>query len=115
VTAALFAVTARILEMRPSALLRVFAPGVGAGVCAAAVIGATGLLGTRGGLPVLLILLVQIALGLVVAAIWLLKARHGAAWRETRLRLFGSRSDPVDGRYSRLVRWLDGQAGPDSV
>jgi hypothetical protein len=56
-------------------------------------------------------LLAQVVLGVTVVMLWMLKARKGMAWRETRMRLLGSRTGAIEGRYSSLVRWLDNHAG----
>ena len=111
VAVALFFVVSRILDRRARA-----ASSVRAGcqcLTAAVLIGAADLAGTRAGAPPSVTLLIQIALGLTVVAFWMLKAQRGTAWRETRLRLLGSRTDTVEGRYSPLVRWLDARAGRD--
>jgi hypothetical protein len=113
VAVALFFVIARVLSTTPRVLLRAYTPGASAGACAAVLIGAADLAGTRAGAPPIVTLLIQIVLGLTVVAFWMLKAQNGAAWRETRLRLLGSRTDAVEERYSPLVRWLDARAGRD--
>ena len=110
VAVALFFVVGRILDTTRMRLFRIHTPGVAAGICAAAVVGAAGMLGTRLGMPPLATLLIQMCLGLLVVMAWMLKARGGAAWRETRLRLLGS-PDLGGGRFSPLVRWLDAHAG----
>jgi O-antigen/teichoic acid export membrane protein len=115
VAVALFFVICRILGTTPRVLLRAFAPGASAGACAAALIGLADLAGTRAGAPPIVTLLVQIALGFTVVAFWMLKAQKGAAWRETRFRLLGSRTGAVEGRYSALIRWLDTHAGGTSA
>ena len=117
VAVALFTVTGGILATKPRTLLRAYTPGVGAGICAASLVAVAGLLGERVGAPSVVTLLVQIVLGGIVVALWLLKARRGEPWRETRLRLLGSRSGTVEGRYSSLIRWLDTHAsgGPAGV
>ena len=111
VATALFLVTGRILEARPRTLVGAYLPGAAAGASAAVLIGTASLVGTRVGAPAIVTLLVQVALGLTVVAVWMLRARRGMAWRETRYRLLGSRTGVVEGRYSALVRWLDAHAG----
>jgi O-antigen/teichoic acid export membrane protein len=113
VAVALFFVIAGILGTTRRALLGACTPGACAGVCAAMLVGAANLAGTIVGAPAIVTLLIQVVLGLMVVALWMLRARKGMAWRETRLRLLGSRSGAVQGRYSPLVRWMDTHAGGD--
>ena len=110
VAVALFFVVARILETDRISLLRIYTPGVAAGLCAAAAIGAASGFGTHLELAPLAILPVQICLGLLVVMAWVLRARGGAAWHETRLRLLGSDSVPDGGRLAAVVRWMDAHA-----
>lgn len=111
VATALFFVVSGILETTRQALLRAYLPGAGAGVCAALLIETANLAGTHAGAPPIITLLAQVVLGLTVVSLWMLKARKGMAWRETRLRLLGSRTGEVDGRYAAVVRWLDAHSG----
>jgi hypothetical protein len=60
-------------------------------------------------MPPLATLSIQMCLGLLLVMVWMLKARGGAAWRETRLRLLGS-PELGGGRFSPIVRWLDAHA-----
>lgn len=111
VAVALFFVSSQVLQTTPRLLLRAYLPGAGAGTCAAVLIGAAGLAGGRVGAPPIVTLLAQVVLGVTVVMLWMLKARKGMAWRETRMRLLGSRTGAIEGRYSSLVRWLDNHAG----
>ncbi len=115
VAVALFFVVARILEIARIRLLRIYTPGVTAGLCATAAIGAASSLGTHLGVPALAILAIEMGLGLLIMMAWTLRARDGAAWRETRLRLVSSSSAPDGGRFSPMVRWLDAHASHGSA
>lgn len=88
-------------------LLRAYTPGAAAGICAAALIVALGVAGTLVHAPVAATLVAQIVVGTAVVLRWMLRSRHGAAWREIRLRLLGTMDEPATGRMAPIVRWLD--------
>jgi O-antigen/teichoic acid export membrane protein len=91
-------------------LLKTHRSGVVAGLVTAALIWGTSALGSIGGLPAVVVLLIEMVVGLAAVILWLLRASRGSAWWEIRRRLIESQIGVEGTHSSRIMAWMDSHA-----